>query len=302
MSFANNITNTVGTLGVSRGGTNLTATPTNGQLPIGNGTDYTLATLTAGSGISVTNASGSITIAATGGGGGGGFTSIVVQTFTSSGTYTPTSGMSRCIVEVVGGGGGSGGIASPGTTAIRQFISGSGGGAGYARKLFTSATIGASQTVTIGAGGTAGAAGNNAGGAGGTTEFGASPSILLQATGGAGGVGSAALNGAAAVRNAVANGVGTLGDINLSGTSFSSMLCDTVPRFWLLGAGGTSFYSLGTPDFKFIGTGVLLQSAIAGTGYGGGARGIASQTNTNQAAQAGAAGAAGIVIITEFIT
>jgi len=54
MSFANNITNTIGTLGVSRGDTNLTATSTNGQLPIGNGTGYSLATLTAGSGISAT--------------------------------------------------------------------------------------------------------------------------------------------------------------------------------------------------------------------------------------------------------
>jgi hypothetical protein len=40
----------------------------NGQLPIGNGIDYTLATLTAGPGISIANASGSITIAGTGSG------------------------------------------------------------------------------------------------------------------------------------------------------------------------------------------------------------------------------------------
>jgi hypothetical protein len=39
-----------------------------GQLPIGNGTGYTLATLTAGPGISIANASGSITIAGTGSG------------------------------------------------------------------------------------------------------------------------------------------------------------------------------------------------------------------------------------------
>jgi hypothetical protein len=68
MSFANNINNTTGTLGVSRGGTNLTATPTNGQVLIGNGTGYTAATLTAGSNITITNAAGSITIASTGGG------------------------------------------------------------------------------------------------------------------------------------------------------------------------------------------------------------------------------------------
>ena len=57
---------TLGTVGVANGGTGLTGTPTNGQLPIGNGSGYTLATLTAGSGVSVTNAAGSITIANTG--------------------------------------------------------------------------------------------------------------------------------------------------------------------------------------------------------------------------------------------
>jgi len=55
-------------LPVANGGTGITTTPTNGQIPIGNGTNYTAATLTAGTGITVTNASGSITIASTGGG------------------------------------------------------------------------------------------------------------------------------------------------------------------------------------------------------------------------------------------
>lgn len=53
-----------GTLPLGNGGTGLSSTPTNGQVPIGNGTGYTLATLTAGSGISISNASGSITISA----------------------------------------------------------------------------------------------------------------------------------------------------------------------------------------------------------------------------------------------
>ena len=47
---------------VASGGTGLSSTPTSGQLLIGNGAGFTLATLTAGSGISVTNAEGSITI------------------------------------------------------------------------------------------------------------------------------------------------------------------------------------------------------------------------------------------------
>jgi hypothetical protein len=53
------------TIGVAYGGTGLTATPTNGQLLIGNGTGYVLTTLTQSSGITVTNGAGSITIAAT---------------------------------------------------------------------------------------------------------------------------------------------------------------------------------------------------------------------------------------------
>jgi len=54
-------------IGVGNGGNGLTATPANGQLPIGNGTGYTLATLTAGSNITITEGSGSITIAASAG-------------------------------------------------------------------------------------------------------------------------------------------------------------------------------------------------------------------------------------------
>ena len=55
-----------GTLPVAAGGTGITTTPSNGQIPIGNGTNYTAATLTAGNGISITNASGAVTITGTG--------------------------------------------------------------------------------------------------------------------------------------------------------------------------------------------------------------------------------------------
>ena len=50
-------------IGVAYGGTGLTGTPANGQLAIGNGTGYTLATLSSGTGISITEGAGSITIA-----------------------------------------------------------------------------------------------------------------------------------------------------------------------------------------------------------------------------------------------
>ena len=44
-----------GTLPVANGGTNVSSTPSNGQLLIGDGTGYTLANLTAGTGVTITN-------------------------------------------------------------------------------------------------------------------------------------------------------------------------------------------------------------------------------------------------------
>jgi hypothetical protein len=93
-----------GTLPVANGGTGQTSY-TDGQLLIGNTTGSTLAkaTLTAGSGITITNGPGSVTIAATGGGGGTGTvtsvglsggttgltaTSDTTNPITSSGTFT----------------------------------------------------------------------------------------------------------------------------------------------------------------------------------------------------------------------
>jgi hypothetical protein len=53
-----------GTLPIANGGTNTTSVPANGQLLIGNGTDYTVANLTAGTGVTITNTAGGISIAA----------------------------------------------------------------------------------------------------------------------------------------------------------------------------------------------------------------------------------------------
>ena len=59
---------TTGTLATARGGTGLDASAaSNGQLLIGNGSGLTLAALTAGSGVSITNGAGSISISGTGG-------------------------------------------------------------------------------------------------------------------------------------------------------------------------------------------------------------------------------------------
>jgi hypothetical protein len=85
-TFANLATNVTGTLPVANGGTGQT-TYTDGQLLIGNTTGNTLAkaTLTAGTGVTITNGSGAITINATGSGG-------TVTSVTGSGNIASSGG------------------------------------------------------------------------------------------------------------------------------------------------------------------------------------------------------------------
>lgn len=82
-------TGVTGTLAVANGGTGQTSF-TDGQLLIGNSTGNTLtkATLTAGSNVTITNAAGAITIAASG---GGGSTTILENEQTIASNYTISS-------------------------------------------------------------------------------------------------------------------------------------------------------------------------------------------------------------------
>lgn len=118
------------TIGVAYGGTGLTSTPTNGQLLIGGGTGYFLSTLTAGSGISITNGAGSITIAATGG--TGTVTSVAASGGTTgltfSGSPITTSGTLTLGGTLAAANGGTGASSLTGagivTTTDTQTISG----------------------------------------------------------------------------------------------------------------------------------------------------------------------------------
>lgn len=56
----------IGTLPIANGGLGVTTVPTNGQIPIGNGSGYTVANITSGAGITVIGGAGSLQIAATG--------------------------------------------------------------------------------------------------------------------------------------------------------------------------------------------------------------------------------------------
>ena len=121
------IAGTTGTLSTARGGTGVT-TASNGQLLIGNGTGFTAATLTAGSGVTLTNGAGSIQVA-----------------FTGPGTGTVTS------IDVSGGTTGlttSGGpVTSTGTVTLAGTLAYTNGGTG----LTTLGTAGQALVVNSGA-------------------------------------------------------------------------------------------------------------------------------------------------------
>jgi Pectate lyase superfamily protein len=61
-NISGNAANVTGTVAVGHGGTGITGTPTNGQIPIGNGSGYTLGTISGSGTVSVTNGTGTISI------------------------------------------------------------------------------------------------------------------------------------------------------------------------------------------------------------------------------------------------
>src|SRR3990167_5860311 len=78
---------------IKQGGTNTSSTTTDGQLLIGSGGSYKVNNLTAGSNMTITNGSGTITLASTGGGGGSTTTIAGLKPDTDIFFLTSTSGI-----------------------------------------------------------------------------------------------------------------------------------------------------------------------------------------------------------------
>lgn len=197
---------------------------------------------------------------------------INVQTFSASGTYTPTAGTKSIIVEAIGAGGASGNLVA--TTATTNAISAAGSNGAYAKARYTSGF--SSVVVTIGAGGVVngGGGGGGNGGDGGATTFGA----LLTCPGGKGSlVGtakSAPFNQGAAQPSAAPTGSGII--ISAKGPY------STWPTVVALGQGSNFINSI---------------PAQMGS-YGLGGDGVVSDVSV--AAKSGIAGAAGCVIVWEY--
>lgn len=94
---------TGGLLTYAYGGTGVSTAPTDGQILIGNGSGFALATITAGSGIAILNTPGGIQIENTGGGGGGGGGSAISANNTSVLASTTSTNVGGTVTTTIDG-------------------------------------------------------------------------------------------------------------------------------------------------------------------------------------------------------
>lgn len=252
---------------------NLTLLPNGTGKVVIDGLTYPIADGSADQ-VLTTNGSGVLSFADAGGGG-----MQSVQVFTSSGTWSRPSGITKILVEIKGGGGGGGGGYTDATNN-----SGKGGAEGGTAIEFLDVSSTSSATVTIGAGGAGGGGSNGAGSGmtdgatGGTTSFGS----FCTATGGVGGK-DATDNGVSL------GGLGANGNLNLRGA------CSIPRQSHPSNVAGFSGPGAGQGG----GNGVITTGATGAAGVNGGGGGGGQYGGGGQAG-AGGAGGAGYVIVKEY--
>jgi hypothetical protein len=205
---------------------------------------------------------------------------MVETIVTASATYTKPAGLKYLEVDIMGGGGAGGGVQA---TSTGQYAGGGGGGAGaFGHSFFDAASIGATVSMTIGAGGvpTVGPGGN-----GGTTSFG-----TMSAAGGNGGAtGIINSNGSGG-----AGGVATGCQINGAGAGGTAGAAAGYITESISGGGGSTIWGSGPGILYRTGS----SSGVAAVGYGAGGGG--AHNNVSQSSKAGSAGAPGLIRLREF--
>lgn len=211
------------------------------------------------------------------------------QTFTANGTWTKPSGAVTVYVVAIGAGGGGGGGVSNGSTDPRSG-GGAGGAGAYRVRVFDPSTLGATETVTIGAAGTAGTAGSapspgTAGGTGGNTTFGSH----FTAFGGGGGFSPGGVNHGGGGGGA---GIGAAGTGGLSGNGGAAGGPTTDPG----GSGGNPGVAGGNAENGGGGGGGSAQQGVGQSGgsslHAAGGGGSGGGGTTAQVGQNGGAGGA----------
>ena len=194
---------------------------------------------------------------------GGGFNSV--QVFTSSGTWTRPSGVTKVIMEVQGAGGGG----SQNASINDRCISGAAGG--YAKKFLDVSSI-STSTIPVGAAGSGGS--SDVGTVGGNSSWADGTNTIT-------GAASATAASATDTKQVVVGGTATGGDINIPGQVGGPVNDGWGPSDSMLGKGGgfasSGYYAAGEND---------------ATGYGAGGGGSGDYRGGN--------GAPGIVIVWEY--
>ena len=191
-----------------------------------------------------------------------------VQTFTSSGTWTKPSGITKVMVEVQG----AGGSAMQSATTENRL---GGGGGGYVKKLIDVSSI-STATITIGSGG-AGTSSINTANAGGNSVWSDGTNTLTGSGGGAPTTGS--------TYNVGTGGAASGGDLNVPGQGGGATgISRNAGGNSFLGHGGTNIYTS------------ALRSQADGILGGGGSE----YYYTWPAGSTAASGGDGIVIVTEY--
>lgn len=210
-------------------------------------------------------------------------TLIASHVYTASGTYNKNNLASNIKVTVVGGGGGAGGASAAASAAS---FSGGGGAGGISIKYIDNTSVGSSETITIGSGGSGGNTSGSVGTAGGTSSFGSHCS----ATGGTGGGAQASGTSSSRGGDPGTGGSGSGGNINLVGGA----------GVWGGRFSGTAGFPSngGNNQFGAGGLGSGANTAGAnGSGYGAGGGGSSA---INGVGNVGGNGTSGIIIIEEY--
>ena len=206
--------------------------------------------------------------------------------YTSNDTFTKADHpfLHKIRVRCQGAGGAGGGAVA--TSALEFSLGGGGGGGGYAEKEILGPTLGTTETVTVGVGGT--------GVSGGVGNTGGDSSLGSHAVGkgGVGGAVSAAFTGPDFIFAAGGLGgdqAGGTGDLKLDGGAGGPGVGDDRFIQAQVGGGGGSAHLGGG------GRGTTQGVGLAGGQHGGGGGGSANEASVS--ARVGGAGASGVIII-----
>lgn len=210
-----------------------------------------------------------------------------VQKLTGSGTYTPTPGTKKIIVELVGGGGAGGGAFAGSNTTSSAGAGGSSGA--YGKAVLNSVPSSVNVVIGIGGGGTSGGKGGN----GGTTIFGS-----LSASGGIGGKASS-YAGSATYTDVTSGTSDFSGDfIEAMTGGYSSIGLMLSASFCFGGGGGNSKIGTGGAVSGLNISGSSSPgTAPSASNYGAGGSGGVSTSATSVS---GGNGSNGVVIVWEY--